>query len=85
MRDEDQKVGYLEHGGKVERADADERRRGSGDEDADLVEKIIKWVERSEVCERSGRQREEQGWCYTLVDGVFGDVYEEKREHVWEE
>ena len=61
--------------------DAEERRRGAGDEDAELVDGGVGGVERAVACEGRVGEREEEGWRDALVDGVFGDVDEEEREH----
>ena len=61
--------------------DAEEGRRGAGDEDAELVDGGVGGVERAVACEGGAWEWEEEGWCDALVDGVFGDVDEEEGEH----
>ena len=61
--------------------DAEERRRGTGNEDAKLVDGGVGGVERAVACEGRVGEREEEGWRDALVDGVFGDVDEEEGEH----
>jgi hypothetical protein len=65
--------------------DADEGGGGAGDEDADLVEEGVGGVEVAVGAEGGGGKWEEEGGCHALVDGVFGNVDEEEREHVGEE
>ena len=61
--------------------DAEEGSRGARDEDADLVEEAIGWVEGAVVVERGGGEGEEEVGDEGGVDGVFGDVDEEEGDH----
>lgn len=76
----------MEEGGKVEVVNSDKGCRGAGDENADLVEEVVEWVELP-VCRKwhPRAERIQEGRGDALVDGVFGDVNEEEWEHVREE
>ncbi len=58
--------------------DAKERRRGTRDEDAGLVDGVVGRVEGTIVSEGAFFQGEEKGRCNALVYGVFGDVDQEE-------
>ena len=61
--------------------DTQEGRGGAGEEDADLVDGVVGWVEGAELGEGRVAEGEEQGGTDALVDGVFGDVDEEEGKH----
>lgn len=50
------------------------RRRTPGNEDANLVDGVVGWVEGAVFFEWGGFDGEEEGWCYALVYCVFGYV-----------
>lgn len=80
---EGDEVEDLQDRGRVERSHADEGEGGARDEDAELIDCTVGWVEGAKVLEGGGIEGEEESWGYALVDGVFGHVDEEEREHVW--
>lgn len=57
--------------------EADERGRGSRDEDAHLVDCVVHWVSIAVGFEGHVVEGEEQGWSDALVDGVFSDIDEQ--------
>ena len=61
--------------------DAYERSRRPRYKDADLVNNGIGAVEGAVFGEGRVSERKEKSWSYALVDGVFGDVDKEKRQH----
>ena len=54
--------------------DSEKWRAGARDEDSDLVNGVVGWIERSIVFERCFWERKQEGWRDALIDGVFGDV-----------
>lgn len=85
MEGEECEIEDLEEGREVEVVDAEERGGGSRYEDAALVDGVVGRVECTVVSEWGGGEGEEESWCDALVDGVFGDVDQQQREHEWEE
>jgi hypothetical protein len=61
--------------------DAEEWSRRARNEDTDLVDGIISWVEGTEFSEWGIGERKEESWSHTLIYGVFSDVYEKKGNH----
>ena len=85
MGGQEQQVEDLEQRGQVEIMNAEERGRGAGDKNSDLVEGVVGRVEGAEMLEWGTGQGEEQRGRNTLIDGVFGNVDEEEWEHaVWD-
>ena len=69
----------MEEAGEIEIVDPKERRGGAGEEDAQLVEKVVEGVKFAVGCEgwivRMGfADGKEESGADALVDGVFGDV-----------
>jgi hypothetical protein len=81
MGREEDEVCDLEKRGDVEMVDADKGRAGSRDEDADLVDGVVGGVEGPVLFKGAGVEGEKQGRRHALVDGIFGNVDEEQREH----
>ena len=81
LRSEQEKIEYLEEGRRVEVVDAEERGRGTRNEDADLVEEVVGRVEGAVMFERGRREGKEQHRVEAEIDGVFGDKDEEKGKH----
>ena len=81
LQDEQEQVEALQQGRGVQGVDAQEGRRGAGEEDAGLVGELVGGVEGAVGGEgRAGDWKEERGG-HGLVDGVFGGVDEEEGEH----
>ena len=78
---EKEEVEYLQERRRVEAVDADEWGRGTGNEDACLIEEAIGGVEGAVPFEWGRGEGEEQHWVETEIDGVFGNVDEEEGEH----
>lgn len=86
-------VEALEQGRRVQGVDAEQGQRGAREEDAGLVEGVVGRVEGAVVAEGGGGERKEERGRYTLVDGVFSHVDQEKGKHagegvrrkIWEE
>ena len=78
VRGEANKIEDLQDRRCVQRADADEGQRRAGDENTELVDCAVCWVEGSEVRERSGLEGEKECWRHSLVDGIFSHVDEEE-------
>ena len=60
---------------------AEEGSRGAREKDASLVNCVIGWIEGAVFFEGALVEREEEGRRDTLIDCVFGNVYEKKRKH----
>lgn len=54
--------------------DSNERCGRSRNEDSNLVNGIVCWIEFPELLERRLLKWEQECWRYSLVDGVFGNV-----------
>lgn len=61
--------------------DAEERGRGPRNEDAGLVDEVVGRVEGAVMFEWGGGEGKEQHRVETEIDGVFGNIDEEKGEH----
>lgn len=72
----------MKEGRKIQVPDPNEGYGGTGDEDTKLVQESVHGVEIAVLAKGGGLQREQQSGRYTLVDGVFGDVNQQKREHI---
>lgn len=92
MGKEEDEVADLEEGRRVQGVQTDEGDGRAGDENAELIEEHVEGVELAVAGEgrvirrvgRAGKGVEERGRD-ALVDGVFGDVHEEKGEHIGDE
>ena len=62
--------------------DPDEGCGGARDENPDLVKEVVEGVKLAICGERRGCEREEERWGDALVDGVFGNIYQEEGKHV---
>ena len=71
----------MQEGRCVEGVDAEEGCGGAGEEDAELVDGVVGWVEGAVLGEGCLVEGKEEGRRDALVDGVFGDVDEEEGEH----
>ena len=74
MEYKEEKIEYLKERREVKVVDAEEGRRGAGEENSRLIDGVVDRVEGPVVGKGSGVQGEEEGWSHTLVDSVFGDV-----------
>jgi hypothetical protein len=81
VRSEQNEIGNLQKGWEIEIVNADKGCGGARDEDTDLVNGVVGAVEGAIFVEWGGLEGKEERGGDALVDGVLGDVDEEKREH----
>ena len=74
MECEKEKIKNLKERREVKVVEAEEGRRGAGEENSSLIDGVVDRVEGPVVGKGSGAQREQKGWSDTLVNSVFGDV-----------
>lgn len=76
MRSQQDKVANLQDTWQIQGVEADEGSAGAGDEDADLVDGIVGWIEGTILAERRVVEWEEECRSDALIDRVFGNVHE---------
>ena len=81
MEDKKQEVSDLQDGRQIQMMYSDERARGSGDEDSNLVYGVVLRIKVAEPGEWRLVERKQQGWGNSLVDTVFRNVDNAEREH----
>lgn len=81
VKSENGQIDNLEERREIEMMDSEERSRGAGEENADLIDGIVGWVKGPEVFEGAVLQGKEQGRGNTLIDGVLSNVYQEEWKH----